>query len=424
MLLVYLLILLVVAALVAPLIPQRRRARAGWDGIPFVTLGLILTNLLVFLFTVEKNDLGLLSAHIDPGVARHFGIIPHAATLVTLFTHIFLHAGWEHLFGNMLFLWLFGPHVEEALGRLEYLLFYLGGGITAGLMHVLIAVTVLNAAADAPLVGASGAIAAVIGLYAVRFWRAKMRVLLLFSVPSVWALGVFGLFALWSGVRSLADGGASDGTANWAHVGGFLFGALIAVPLRVKDDSRREYTLEDADKAAAGNDPEKAAELYRKYLAENPADAHAHRSLARACVRLRQGETAHAHFMESLRLSLSQPASPANTAAVAGVYADACTAFAQFPLPPALLSRIAGACEETGNYNLAVRALSDLCRDHPDAKEAETGLLRLGKLHLQRLNQAGTAGAIFGEFLRLYPESEWRGHVERLWAEAERKGGR
>ncbi len=417
---IYLVVILILLPLLAPPIPLRKRDTSGWDSLPFVTLGLILANILVFLLTVKSNDFGLMSAQVSAPIAERFGLVPHAPSLLTLFTHLFMHGTWDHLFFNMLFLLLFGPHIEDALGRWEYLLFYVGGGFMAGLLHVALAATpLLSGAADAPLVGASGAIAAVLGLFAVRFWRAKLRVFLVFTIPAVYVIGFYALYQIMTGVRAFADAGDTNSVANWAHVGGLLFGALIAIPLKVKDDSRREYTLEDAEAASHEDRWLDAANLYNRYLAEKPEDAGARRALGRVCVKLRQSGNAHGHFVEALRLYLQAAPSRENSAAVAGTYGDACSAFETFPLPAALLSRIAGACEENGKLPLADRALTDLCRNHGQTKEAENGLFRLGKLHLTKLNQPREAAVVFREFLRIYPHSEWRGQVERLLTDAD-----
>ncbi|HVK03393.1 MAG TPA: rhomboid family intramembrane serine protease [Armatimonadaceae bacterium] len=407
--LVYIVVALVVTVFLAPLIPLRRRRLSGLAGFPAVTLGLLLTHCLLFAATITEGKL-------TDGVAAQWGMVPRSATLLTLFTHVFLHGTWTHLLSNMLGLWLFGPHVEEALGKVEFLLFYIGGGVAAGLMHVLLASTpLLSGAASVPLVGASGAIFAILGLFAVRFWRAQVRVLLVFSIPAVWAVGLFAAYQVFLGVASFADAGKSGTVANWAHVGGFLYGLIIALPLKMREESRHEYNLEDAEKALNEGRYAEAAEFYRRFLAGKPENAPAHHALARACVHLRQGEAAHRHFMDALRLYLRGE----DAGAVAGVYEDACVAFEAFPLPPALLQRVASACEEAGRFPLAARALSELCRDFPDAKEAEMGMIRLGRLHLQKLNQPQSALGVFSEFLRLYPSSEWRGHAQQLWNEAE-----
>ncbi|MDX1931300.1 MAG: rhomboid family intramembrane serine protease [Capsulimonadales bacterium] len=391
-----------------PPIPMRRQ-RGGTSSFPLVTLSLIALNVVLFLATTGANGL-------PPEVAQHWGMIPRAANLLTLVTHLFLHNSWGHLLGNMLGLWLFGQHVEEALGRLEYALFYLGSGVAAGLLHLIIAATVVTSAAEVPLIGASGAVFGILGLFAVRFWRARVRLFVFLEVSAVWAVASWVVLNLClSGLVSLLTG-RSDSIAHFAHIGGLAFGVLMTMPLRMREDSRREYHLEDAEKAVASGNSEMAAAHYRQVVAHSPEDANAHHALARVYVTLRQAEAAHRHMLDALKLNLAQ----GHSLAVARVYEDAVSCFENFPLTPILLQRVASACEETEQYSLAVRALSELCRDHPAAREAEMSLLRLGKLHLYKLNQPQNAEGIFSEFLRLYPDSDWGNHALRLREEANR----
>ncbi len=392
------------AALAAPLVPVRRRALSSF---PVVTLGLIALNLYLFAVTSPGGSLTV-------EVARAWGLTPRDASLVTLLTSAFLHGSWLHLGGNMLGLALFGPHVEEALGRLEYLLFYVGCGVAAGLLHVVVSATLMPAAAGVPMVGASGALFGVLGLFAVRFYRARVRVFLVAEVPAVWAVSGFALLQVVWGLLSLGGGGRGDNTANWAHVGGFLFGMLLAVPLRMREEGKREYRLEDAQAALGAGRLDQAAAFYRLALGEKPDDAATHRALARVCVRLGQTEAAHRHFTDALRFLVRAGESPA----VADLYEEIGRNFKTFPLPPSLLYRTACACEEAHRFPLALGALGELCREFPAAFEAEMALLRMGKLHLGKMDQPESAAGILEEFLRLYPASEWRSHVERLLLEA------
>jgi membrane associated rhomboid family serine protease len=392
------------AALAAPLIPVRRRASSSF---PIVTLGLIVLNLFLFAVTSQRGVL-------TDEVARGWGLTPRDASLVTLLTATFLHGSWMHLGGNMLGLLLFGPHVEEALGRLEYLLFYIGCGVAAGLLHVVISATLLPAAAAVPMVGASGALFGVLGLFAVRFYRAHVRVFLVAPLPAVWAVSGFAVLQVIWGLLSLGHGARADSTANWAHVGGFLFGMLLAVPLRMREDAKREYRLEDAQTAVDAGRLDQAAAFYRLALGEKPDDAVTHRALARVCVRQGHTEAAHRHFTDALRFLLRV----GNAPAVADLYEEIGRSFRTFPLPPSLLYRTACACEAAHRFPPALRALGELCRDYPTAFEAELALLRMGKLHLGKMDQPESAAGILEEFLRLYPASEWRSHVERLLREA------
>jgi membrane associated rhomboid family serine protease len=150
-------------------------------------------------------------------------------------TSAFLHAGWMHFLGNMLYLWIFGDNVEERLGHLPYLLFYLAGAVFAGAAQ-----TLSSPASTVPMVGASGAIAGVMGAYFVLFPRARIESLVVFgfwveviSVPAVFYLAIWFAMQLLSGAFALATAtGAEGGVAWWAHAGGFAFGALVAVVVR------------------------------------------------------------------------------------------------------------------------------------------------------------------------------------------------
>jgi membrane associated rhomboid family serine protease len=144
-----------------------------------------------------------------------------------LLTSMFLHGGWLHLIGNMLYLWIFGDNIEEQFGRLGYVILYLVGGVAAGLAQVAI-----DPGSTVPTIGASGAVAAILGAYLVLYPRARVRTLVLLfyfirlvDLPAVLVLGLWFVMQLFSGVSSLANVGA-DGVAYFAHIGGFLLGML------------------------------------------------------------------------------------------------------------------------------------------------------------------------------------------------------
>jgi membrane associated rhomboid family serine protease len=151
--------------------------------------------------------------------------------LLTILTAMFLHGGWLHIIGNMLFLWVFGDNVEDRLGHLGYLLFYLVGGAVASLVQAWVDTNSL-----VPVVGASGAVAAVLGAYFIYFPGAMVTTLIPipipipFPVPAVIMIGLWFLQNLFAGVASVSSVDAPDaGVAFFAHVGGFLFGALAVV---------------------------------------------------------------------------------------------------------------------------------------------------------------------------------------------------
>lgn len=189
----------------------------------------------------------------EAGVERFFqlyGAVPAAIVqgegLIGLLTSIFLHGGWMHLIGNMLFLLVFGDNIEAVLGHAGYLLFYLAGGLAGNAAQILSA-----SSSEVPIVGASGAIAAVLGAYILMFPRSRVRALIFlgvfFTVTRVRAvifLGVWIATQLFSGIASLAPSTTADvGGVGWfAHIGGFVFGLLVGVLMRGRA-RRLEYRV-------------------------------------------------------------------------------------------------------------------------------------------------------------------------------------
>lgn len=197
---------------------------------PFVTYALIAINVLIFIgYSDMFADQRRLFAFFDAW-ALYPDRISRGEDLHGLFSTMFLHGGWMHLGGNMLFLWIFGDNLEDEMGHLGYLLFYLVSGLTAALAHVIAAPW-----SNVPTVGASGAIAGVMGGYLLLFPRARVDILFfivflvrIFTVPA-WIV-----LAAWFGFQILggADANAGDGgVAYWAHAGGFVAGFVLTIPL-------------------------------------------------------------------------------------------------------------------------------------------------------------------------------------------------
>jgi membrane associated rhomboid family serine protease len=220
--------------------------------LPVVTIGLIVANALVFLWESVQGD-SLLQARI-----LHYGYYPctvegPCATLVpgnrlppfeSVFTGMFMHASWLHLGGNMLFLWIFGNNVEDVLGRVRYLLWYLAGGIAA--MAVQTFVTLHEAgdrvqAASIPNVGASGAIAAVLGAYLLILPFAGVRTfpLVIFRFPAVLVIGLWFYAQLRAADDSFVHPQPGGGVAFFAHIGGFVFGLVTVRFLMVREPAPR-----------------------------------------------------------------------------------------------------------------------------------------------------------------------------------------
>lgn len=223
---------------------------------PLVTWGLIVVNVLVFLYELSLSpsmrELFFKTYGFIPGLFfdDYFALLTGKRpweSYISLFTHLFIHGGWLHLIGNMWTLWIFGDNVEDRLGSFRFLIFYLAMGIAATMVHSIIYPNSLI-----PLVGASGAISAVMGAYFMMYPFARILVLipvlffpLFVEVPAFIFLGLWFLLQFYSGLFSLAMPGEVGGVAWFAHLGGFIAGALFyrffcKKPCRYYQD---EYTI-------------------------------------------------------------------------------------------------------------------------------------------------------------------------------------
>jgi membrane associated rhomboid family serine protease len=198
---------------------------------PVVTVGLIVANVLVWvLYQLPDLDGSVTELAYQPCEVVNTCATVGQDWAVTAFTSMFMHGSWAHLLGNMLFLWIFGNNVEDALGRFRYLLFYLAGGLAATATQTF--VTLMwssDAEAAIPNLGASGAVSAVLGAYIVLLPNAKVLTIIFFvlrEVPAVLFLGIWFLFQLIDGGASLAHPESGGGVAFFAHIGGFAFGVL------------------------------------------------------------------------------------------------------------------------------------------------------------------------------------------------------
>ncbi len=190
---------------------------------PVVTMFIIVVNLLVFLFEAS------LDPYTQNAFIAHYGLVPSQFHFLNIFTSMFLHGGWLHVIGNMWFLWIFGDNIEDILGHEKYLIFYLMCGVAAAITQVF-----FNVDSRVPMVGASGAIAGVMGAYMIKFPQARIVTLIFFlfiwftDVPA-WLMLIywFGV-QFFSGVGSLGDYTVSQGgTAFFAHIGGFVTGMIL-----------------------------------------------------------------------------------------------------------------------------------------------------------------------------------------------------
>ena len=205
---------------------------------PVITISLIVINVLIFLFQASLSD------RAQEAFVYAFGLVPAYFSFATVFTSMFVHGGFAHLIGNMLFLWIFGDNVEDRLGHGRYLTFYFLCGFLAALSQLF-----LDPDSTVPMVGASGAIAGVMGAYLVLYPHSRVLMLFpfpvfLFELPATIFLGMWFFVQFLNGIGQLPvfqQDQISGGVAFWAHVMGFITGLVLVVFMRRPERTRVEW---------------------------------------------------------------------------------------------------------------------------------------------------------------------------------------
>lgn len=211
-------------------------------------------NILVYLYEFYLLTSSVDGAHLNQFILE-YGSIPketmNGEDYFTLFTSMFLHGGWMHLIGNMLFLWVFADNIEQIIGNANFVIFYIVGGLAAHAAHIF-----FNVDSVVPTVGASGAISAVLGAYLVMFPGSKIKIFVVyifssFKVPALLFLGFWIAQQLFSGFASIAETADTGGVAWWAHIGGFVFGLIAGFYYRnIEKDQLMQYQIDTGQASA------------------------------------------------------------------------------------------------------------------------------------------------------------------------------
>jgi len=351
-----------------------------------------------------------------PKLIAEYGLWGNHPTAATFFTHQFIHGDELHLLGNMLFLWIFGSLIEDAIRPWGLAALYLLGGIMAALAHIGIS-TAFGADVGVPMVGASGAVAAIMGLFMLRFFQTKVEIWYIvwilyrfvwggFWVQSVFALLYWVMIEIASGFLSAALGGG--GVAHWAHVGGFVAGAAFAPFLGSVSQAKQEYLSEDPEinvEYLRRNEQVLNAE---KALKEDPGNAFAMRRLAQALQHAGEYEAATDRFTACLNRFAARNMLPQ----AAEVFQELMEHNDTAVLAPEILQRL-GQHFEAEKVDQAAFTYWLLASQHPGTPQGEFALLRLGIIYQQVLHRPQDAARCFHEFLTRYPRSHWAGYAHQ-----------
>jgi membrane associated rhomboid family serine protease len=379
----------------------------------YLTIALIAVNVLVYLIGLGLPD-ETIAVQTSAGVVRvpleattyHLGLWSGHPTLLGCFTHMFAHAGLLHLAGNMLFLWVFGSLIEDAIGWRMLAALYVGGGIAAALSHLGMTQLMGAGRENVPMVGASGAVAAIMGLFLLRFYKTRVKIgwWLTLWLRGTFYAGAVWVLLYWIGMEVLdavLDLGSRGGVAHWAHIGGFAVGAAVAPFLGAVRAAREEFFTDDPQTNVEYVRRSEVVASAERALAAEPGNPYLMLRLAEACQDAGLYERATTEFVRAAR-----------TFAARGLTSQAMETFSRLLdyNDAALLDapthlKLALELEKTGRRARAITAFALLAEGRPGVPEAEHALLRLAHLRFHHEHRPDEALRCLDRFLQRYPHS-------------------
>lgn len=390
---------------------------AAWKRLPLLTLGIIAVNVVVYLAVGRNLDSPGYSDISSP--AQIYGLIPAHLRIGKMLTSNFVHASVWHLAVNMSMLYIFGRDVERAMGKLEYGMFYIGACFSSAILHVAVVFAAFPPVyATVPVVGASGAVAGVVAIYAVRYHR-KVLDFFGLQIPALliifcW-LGTQLLFGILGLYRDSFLGLGLKQVSYWSHLGGFTFGIITALASNMALQGEREHLLSEAKRQYEAGSVLEATQRYEALIKCDPDNAFAHAELGRFWGILEEEDQSLPYYQMAIELYISQ-----------GKEADALARAEEMKRfwPKAVIAaqtrfRFASYLEESGHTERAIHAFRRLAEDEPDSVEAEMALLKIGQLQLSFRGDPSAAISTLRGFLQRYPNSEWRGFAEQVMDRAQ-----
>jgi len=390
--------------------------------------------------TVLQGEMDSLSEQFSSlqrsSVLEKYAFVPAHPSAISYISAAFLHGGWLHLIGNMWFLWLAGAILEDTWGRITYPLFYLAAGIVANVFHAW-----FNPGSTVPAFGASGAVAALMGAFLVRYARTKIEIAVVigprslanlalgrgirFKAAAYWLLPLWLVMEIFSGALF----GASSGVAHWAHVGGFVFGALAAAGIQHSGlekhvsaaiDAKVSWTaapaITQATEQMEQGKLDQAVSTLQAHLAANPNSLEAYSILPQILWRKNDVTGFQSAIIKRCQLHLK-----AHNSETAWQDYEEYANSGGNSMPASTWLELCRAAESMGQLDRAVQEYEQLAATHPNQKESVLALMAAGRLCLKRLNRPADA-------LRNYkaaqastvPHLDWDSNIQAGLEQAER----
>ncbi len=377
---------------------------------PIITWALLFLTIFFTILTMLSDRFGGQWSQYQ--ILSAMGIVPAHFSPLNLLTYPFFHEGIFHVLINAFYLYVFGAAVEEAVGPWKYLAWYVVSGAVGGALQAFVTFTFLPASANTPIVGASAACAGLVGIFAVRYYRARLSFLGMHYRPHVVAIvAIFLGFEILSGFWHILAGSTAGGIANWAHIGGFIFGLSGAQLFHLGEQGQRAYLSSDAAHAMNKNRPGAAIKRWEMLLAKEPENATARAELARAWLLLGDTEQAINHYQHSISARLEK--NERNEAAL--LYAEMReNNLKPPPQPTGQLFVLGNALEDLEQFDLAAETLRSASTRDPRSPATESALLKVISLYVHHLHRAEEARILLSVFMERFPHSQWNALAEDL----------
>ena len=384
---------------------------------PLLTLGIIFLNVIVFAIVGRDFAAAGEIAEISP--MKVYGIVPSELRAGKMLTSCLVHSGIGHLIINMGMLYLFGRAVERAMGKLEFGIFYICVCLASSLAHVGVVLAAFPPYyASQPVVGASGAVAGVVAVYAVRYHRRifdflglrlpALLVILAWLILQL-VLGMVGLY------RDSFLGFGLKQVSYWSHLGGFAFGLIVALVSNMALKGEREHLITEANRHYDSGSNLEATHYYEALTRLDPDNAFAYAELGRLWGILEEEDQSLPYYRTAIELYIMQGMEQEALAR-----AEEMKRFwPESSLSPPTRFRFASYLEESGQTLEALRLFQELASEEPHSVEAEMALLKIGRLQLSFQHDPAAAELTLTDFLERYPKSEWRRFAEEVLCRAQ-----
>lgn len=345
-----------------------------------------------------------------------FALVPQQLSTWSLLTSCFLHVSATHLAGNILWLLVFGVMVEQAVRRYEYLLVLICGAIAASLVQAVVVLVSQPDRASSPIMGASGIVAAVIGVFAVRYFAVDVRIGRV-SIPALWVIALWLIPQLVGAVRTLAEGRMGN-VGYWGHLGGFITGLVLALALRMTRAGVRTYLTQQLMAAQARGDALQALRIAEGWCRLEPESIQSHLTAARMAQSAGDDSLAGKYYQQSLMLCELQ------NDVKEGVQTFLEMRQHLHPLPRELGLRWSLRAGQAGYWQEALESLQQLAETAVGTPEGENALLQSARIVLQQLRQPDSAIALLERFREQYPHSSLTSYALELLRQAREASSR